>query len=231
MKSRRDFTDSRRHFARAGSAPKPNAWHRRLLFVGRFRLPVNEPPEPEGSQRAADRRAQKIRLRADVPQPRAEQGSARDGAVADEIVRAVGPRAQFRHGLADDECLARRFAELLQPAHDERQREPFEIVREQQGHGKQGEEPERDEHERTAAVFIRQMRDGDVTEHGRDHLAGDEPAELLCGDAVVVHRPQDDKRVRQPFAEADEDVADEQFAQRRREGFEDVNKRRRGRCF
>src|ERR1039458_4817607 len=76
-------------------------------------LPVNKPPEPDRSQRAADGRADKIRLRTHAPQPCAEKGTARHRAVADEIIRAVSPRAQFRRGLADDERLARRFAELL----------------------------------------------------------------------------------------------------------------------
>src|ERR1019366_4124504 len=76
-------------------------------------LPVNKPPEPDRSQRAADGRADKIRLRTHAPQPRAEKGTARHRAVADEIIRAVSPRAKLRHRLADDERLARRFVERL----------------------------------------------------------------------------------------------------------------------
>ena len=97
-------------------------------------------------------------------------------------------------------------------------------MREQQRHRKQREENKRDEHERAAAVFVRQMRDGNVAEHRRDHLERDEITELLRRDAAGIHRPQNDERIRNPFAEADEDVADQQFAQRGREGFDDAEK-------
>ena len=73
-------------------------------------------------------------------------------------------------------------------------------------------------------MAIGEARDRDVAEHGGDHLDGDKPAIFLRGDAAVVHRPEDHEGVGQPFAEADEDVADEQFAQRGIEGFHDGDK-------
>ena len=68
------------------------------------------------------------------------------------------------------------------------------------------------------------MRDGYVAEHRRDHFESDEITELLRRHAAVIHRPQDDERIRNPLAETDEDIADEQFAQRGREGFDDGEK-------
>ena len=68
------------------------------------------------------------------------------------------------------------------------------------------------------------MRDGNVAEHRRDHFKRDKITELLRCDAAGIHRPQNDKRIRNAFAEADEDVTHEQFAQRGCEGFEDAEK-------
>ena len=73
-------------------------------------------------------------------------------------------------------------------------------------------------------MLVRQVRDWDIANHGRDHLDRHEIPELLRADADVIHRPEDRERVWHAFAKTDQNVADQQFAQGRGESFHNTEK-------
>src|SRR5207247_3030479 len=106
-------------------------------------------------------------------------------------------------------------AKLLQSANRERQRQPGKTPRPEQRQRKQGEEHKRRQYKRAATVFVRQMRDRDVTEHRREHLDRDQVTELLRIKSAVVDHPENDEREGNSFAKPNQDIARQQLAQGR----------------
>src|SRR5207249_1278356 len=149
----------------------------------------NKPPEPQRAQSAKTGRADKICSRTDAPEPRPEKRTAGHHTITNQVIRAERARARFGRRFGDDERFARRLPKLLQPANRERRREPEEIVRPKQRHRKKSEEHEGHQHKRTAPIFVGQVRDRNVAEHGAAHFDGDKVAELLRVQSAVIHRP------------------------------------------
>src|SRR5438876_12455967 len=96
-------------------------------------LPTNSPDEPKTlSARPSPRAghdvakrphraecgcAQEIDFRSEFPKQSAQQRAEADDDVANQIVRANGPPAEFPAGIFNDERFAGRVPELLEAAH------------------------------------------------------------------------------------------------------------------
>src|SRR5262245_6438483 len=169
------------------------------------------------ARRSARERAPEIRLRRQSPQPCSEQRAGGNGQVAHEVVRADElPLARSR-AVVDDQRLARRLTEFLEPAHDEREGEPPRRRRPEQRERKEREEDERDDDERFAPVAVRKVRGGNEADHRGRHLERGEKTEFLSSDRRARHGEDHDPRERDAFAEADEDVRQEQVSELRAE--------------
>ena len=73
----------------AHGATLANGFDRSTETFVAISLWLSEPREPQRSEQAADRRADEIRLRADAPQPRAEERAGCHDAIPNQIVCAV----------------------------------------------------------------------------------------------------------------------------------------------
>src|SRR5215471_1141533 len=98
---------------------------------GRAAAPVSAAPEkPERAGDPEAESAQEIHLGVDRPEEGAAKGGHRDNRVAHEIVQAEHPRLAPFGSQLQNQRLARRLAELLQPAQNEGKGERPERSRE-----------------------------------------------------------------------------------------------------
>ena len=117
--------------------------------------------------------------------------------------------------VTDDECLARGIAKFLETANDEGDQQqgeavPWKPTRDEQVDRKKGKHDERDDNEWFAAVAIGIVRRRNDAQRRRQHFHSCKDTNFFRTDADVIHREDHDPDVWNPFAESNQDVAQEQ---------------------
>ena len=169
------------------------------------------------ARETADKGAPEINPRSRLPKPCAEQRTRRNNQVPHQIVGANHPPLVGSRAVLNNERLASRLAELLEAANDECGSQPGNGLRMEQKERKESEENERGNHEGLAAVPIREIGNGNKTNHRRSRLQTGQIPELPSADSGIGHGIDHHPGEGYALAESNKDVREEQVPQLRPE--------------